>query len=459
MKKFFALLMVLAMMLMPVGMSFAEEAENALMVGACRLLLEPSEEVMAEQVNFDGNPVTGIYNDQYVRAIVIDNGEEVALLLVLESGSSDRNTMKAAIEAETGIPATNMIVTDIHNHTSIGGDTFAQYALERAIECVKQAQENMVPAMYGYGETNSYININRDRQQEEGYWMQDVNPEGYSDKTLAIIKFTDLEGNLIACFMNYPMHAMAGFNQADVDGQYKVSSNIPGVTCAYIEDRYEGCVAMWTSGAAGNQNPLEIGSPTYYYDGYPEMRDLPDGASFALMELYGQRQALDAIAELNEIDASKTQMPITFIYNTIELPAQKAPEGADMSMNRLLADNLVRKVMGTTEIPERDLVEMEPDPDNPVVMNMQMAVLGDIALVGIPAEIYCEIGRDIKEASPLANTVVIEHTDTPGCGYILDASSAEHDVFQSFSSVIPGSSDELIVDGVLEMMDEYFGLQ
>ena len=56
-------------------------------------------------------------------------------------------------------------------------------------------------------------------------------------------------------------------------------------------------------------------------------------------------------------------------------------------------------------------------------------------------------------------TVVIEHTDTPGCGYILDASSAEHDVFQSFSSVIPGSSDELIVDGVLEMMDEYFGLQ
>lgn len=458
MKKLIALLMAMAMMLTAVGTVFAEETEGTLMVGACRLLLEPSEEVMATQVNFDGNPITGIYNDQYVRAIVIDNGEEAALLLTLESGASDRPAMKAAIEEATGIPVSNQLITDIHNHTSIGGSEFAEYALGRAIECVQQAQANMVPALYGYGETNSYINMNRDRQQEEGYWMQDVNPEGYSDKTLALIKFTDLEGNLIACFMNYPMHAMAGFNQKDVDGQYKVSSNIPGVTCAYIEDRYEGAVAMWTSGAAGNQNPLEIGSPTYYYDGYPEMRDLPDGASFALMELYGQRQALDAIAGLDEIDASNTRMPITFVYNTIELPAQKAPEGADMSMNRLLADNLVRKVTGTTEIPERNLVEMEPDPEDPVIMNMQLVVLGDIALVGIPAEIYCEIGRDIKEASPLANTVVVQFTDG-NCGYILDASSAGHDVFQSFSSVIPGSADQLIVDGVLEMMDGYFGLK
>ena len=462
MKKIITMFLMLAILLSTFGLCAMaeEETTDSLMVGACKLILEPSEEVMATQMNFDGNPVTGIYNDQFVRAIVMDNGEETALILVLESGSSTRSIMKEAISAETGIPVENMLITDIHNHTSIGGTEFQEYALGRAIECVKQAMASMVPAKYGYGTTNSYININRDAYQydtyaEEGYWMQDVNPEGYSDKTLAIIKFADEEGNLIAALLNYGMHAMAGFNQADVDGEYKVSSNIPGVTCAYVEEQIEGSVVAWTSGAAGNQNPLEIGSPTYHYDGYPEMKNLPDGASFALMELYGQRQAIDAIRCLDTINASADTMNMYFGKNTIELPAQKAPEGADMSYNRLLADNLVRKVNGTTEIPERTLVEMVPDLDNPVEMKQQIMILGDIAIVGIPAEIYAQIGRDIKEASLFRNTIVITHTDD-GCGYILDKSSADHDVFQSFSRVIPGSSDELIINGVLEMENAYF---
>lgn len=455
-KRFFALLIAVAMLLTAIPFAMAD-AEPTLKVGASRILLEPTAEVMATQKNFDGNPVTGIYNDQYARAIVIDNGEQLALLLVLESGSSDRDDMRAAIEAATGIPASNMLITDIHNHTSIGGKEFSAYALEQAIVAVKEAMANMVPAKYGFGTTNSYINMNRDKQQEDGYWMQDVNPEGYSDKTLAIIKFVDMNDNLIATFMNYPMHAMAGFNQPDVDGQYKVSSNVPGVTCAYMEDRFPGAVCVWSSGAAGNQNPLEIGSPTYYTDpDYPEMVNLPDGASFALMELYGQRQAFDAIKCLAEINADKTKMPMAFIRTEVALPAQKAPAGADMSYNRLVADNLVRKVLGVENPPPRETVVMEDDPDNPVIMKQSMIVLGDICLVGIPAEIYCQIGRDIKEASLFKNTVVVQFTDD-GCGYILDKSSAGTDVFQSFSRVKPGAADELIVNGVLEMQAEFFG--
>ncbi len=184
------------------------------------------------------------------------------------------------------------------------------------------------------------------------------------------------------------------------------------------------------------------------------MKDLPDGAGLAIMELQGQQHALDAIKILNTIECTEEEMPISFEYTTIELPAQKAPEGADMAYNRLLADNLVRKVTGATEIPERKLVTMEDDPDNPVQMHMQLAVLGDIALVGVPAEIYCEIGRDMKEASLPEHTIIMEFTDEY-CGYILDKESADKDVFQSFSSVKPGSSDELIINGMLSMENSY----
>lgn len=432
-----------------------QENESMLMAGASKVSITPPEEMWGEMALIDGNTPEGAYNDLFVRSLVIDNGEKEIAVVVFEKVDIEVPELKSGISEATGIPIENLILTATHNHTDVyGGEEYDALILEKAIESVEQAEAALQPAKYGYGEGNSYININRDKQQEEGYWMQDANPEGYSDKTLAMIKFVDMDDNLIAVFMNYCMHPMAAYDSVDVDGKHKMSGNITGVTCDYIEDRYEGAVALWTIGAAGNQNPYMIASPTYYYDGYPEMKDLPDGAGLAIMELQGQQHALDAIKILNTIECTEEEMPISFEYTTIELPAQKAPEGADMAYNRLLADNLVRKVTGATEIPERKLVTMEDDPDNPVQMHMQLAVLGDIALVGVPAEIYCEIGRDMKEASLLEHTIIMEFTDEY-CGYILDKGSADKDVFQSFSSVKPGSSDELIINGMLSMENSY----
>lgn len=445
--------------LMPMATGAAEEAESSLLAGAAKVCITPNDEIMEQQYNFDGNKVDGIYSDQFVRGLYIDNGENTALLLCFEYDWINVGGLKEAVSEATGIPVDNMLFSSTHNHTAAGGPDYGAFVIEKAIECANAARDAAVPAKYGYGEGKSYININRDRQQEEGYWMQDVNPEGYSDKTLAMMKLEDLEGNLIAIYMNYGMHNMACFNAADSDGVYKLSGNISGVTCDYIEDRYDGAVALWSIGAAGNQNPYIIASPTYYYDGYPEMVNLPDGASYALMELQGQQHAQDALRTMAGIACEKTEMPISFYHNTIELPAQKAPEGADMSMNRLLADNLVRKVTGATEIPERKLVVMEDDPEHPVQMNMELAVLGDIAFVGVPAEIYAEIGRDMKEASLFDNTVVVQFTDDNHCGYILDASSAGHDVFQSFGRVKPGEADQPIIEGMLEMEKEHLGEQ
>ena len=100
---------------------------------------------------------------------------------------------------------------------------------------------------------------------------------------------------------------------------------------------------------------------------------------------------------------------------------------------------------------------MEDDPEHPCPLDMELTILGDIAIVGANAELYAEIGRDMKAASPLKKTFVMTHTDIRGkAGYILDKTAAERGekVFQAFGPTKPGVSEEPIIATELKMFDE-----
>jgi neutral ceramidase len=40
------------------------------------------------------------------------------------------------------------------------------------------------------------------------------------------------------------------------DGHVQITGDIAGWTSKYVEDHFKGAVALWTPGAAGDQNPL-----------------------------------------------------------------------------------------------------------------------------------------------------------------------------------------------------------
>ena len=83
------------------------------------------------------------------------------------------------------------MLSAIHNHTGCGvfhsddpddqkkGAAYQDMVFRAAIQCVKQAQSSMRPARYGYGGGKSYINMNRDYQDELGGWVQAPNPERF----------------------------------------------------------------------------------------------------------------------------------------------------------------------------------------------------------------------------------------------------------------------------------------
>ena len=77
-------------------------------------------------------------------------------------------------------------------------------------------------------------------------------------------------GEPIAFIVNYAVHGVvmyANHYVVNEDGTYGVgvSADLPGYVSTSIENSYDGAVALWISGAAGDQNPI-IGNEYFVPD-------------------------------------------------------------------------------------------------------------------------------------------------------------------------------------------------
>src|SRR5690606_19417303 len=69
--------------------------------------------------------------------------------------------------------------------------------------------------------------------------------------TVAVLAFETLDGAPLAVYYNYAVHGVIA-GQLD-----EVSGDIPGATSRYIEESLgDDVVAVWSLGAAGDQNPI-----------------------------------------------------------------------------------------------------------------------------------------------------------------------------------------------------------
>lgn len=458
-------------------------------VGTAKVCISPP----AEAFPYPGPPylgagitIDGIYWDIYVRMIALSNGEETFLFGSFEE-SNGTDALKEAVEEKFGIPYQNQMYCQIHNHGGVQTTTvtkpgrgqkknhkytevqirMGQIIYEKALEAAGQALENLREAQWGYGTGTSYINVNRDLPMDDGYFSQAENYDGASDKTLSVLKFTDPEGNVIAAILNYCCHANATIGATDVDGKMKVSGDFPGFTCGYLEQKYPGAVIMWTSGAAGDQNALGVFKGYKHYSEScsvsADMGSMPHGFQYAFAQNMGERHASDADRVLRRIvchDGMQMKSAVTDIY----VPQQEAPPGTNFWLNINMAQNNVSTVakFDPSMVVDGKIVGRHIDDYLPngkaEDCEMQLFVLGDLAIVTVAAELYVELGMAIKKACPLKNVFVITVAGGHGnrIGYVQNTDSNKNKTFQHFGEAYPCDSDKIFTDGVKVLTEKVF---
>lgn len=454
-----------------------------LLVGIGKACISPNKEMFPILI-YENQYYEDMLQDVYARAIALDNGDTKFLFISVECNPTIYKEHKEYISEKYDIPIDHIFATCTHNHSAPfwdnvtpkerlkrRGDTpegksnqryeYGLIVVKGVYEAVEQAMSHMIPARFGFGEGKSYINTNRDGLFEDGHWMQDQNYAGPSDKTLAMLKFEDYDGNLVAAVMNYGCHATCAFCVKDTDGKIKVTAGFPGIACDYVEKRYALTgpepVVMWTSGASGDQCPIfsSEGFPRIYeIDGYTETIPTPPGTQYIIQRHVGWTHAIDAIRTLKTIDCDREYIKITTALTSVDLVGQKAPEGFDRRLCSLITDNFVRRyrpdLLVDGKQPSKD-TRAKMIPHGTVELKMQLFIFDDVAWVGASGELYCELGWKCKEESPFKKTVVVNHIDGQAAGYVISDASAHHDVFESYNRVHPGDNDRRVLAGEREL--------
>ncbi len=258
----------------------------------------------------------------------------------------------------------------------------------------------------------------------DGRWDLGYNPDRPSDKTVAVIRFENLAGEPIAIYTNYAVHGVVMFTSVTKGEGWEVTGDLPGGTSRYVEDHYgKGVVTLWTSGAAGDQNPIYM---SLYNQVKPGTFD-EGAAGYALLDTQVRRLGEEVVRVADSIKPETAPIHVWGTTKTPVCPGQK------------VAWDKEKKQYTVTAQPE-------------VGVPLSLITIGDIAIGGVAGEPVTAIGQHFKQASPLPKAILVNHAG-PSIGYIPQDSSYPLRTFEVTASRLKeGCSEPTIVNGLVDMI-------
>ena len=446
----------------PLGAVCQTVAAGAFRVGAAKVDITPGQNEMPQSY-------LGVLDKLYSRAIVVDNGHTSAALITLDAGVVPTDLWKAVserIEKELGIPSVNILITATHSHSVPA--VFPMFATpgvnpeppntsritgyeDHVFESVKMAKERLQPARISYGTGVSYLNVQRDMIDPITHrWWEGANYSGLSDKTVAVVKFESLNGDPIAVYYNYAMHAVIA-GVLDL-----VSGDVPGAASRYIENHFnDKVVALWSEGAAGDQNPI-------YFQQTFDLRKIriedyvKQGKDISNAMLPGgqgmDRSNSEVIHLMDEQKEMITSMGQMLGEEVLRVMREAKDAEAD---GRILGKVQTITCPGRERINEgRAGIAGTYKDGPPVEIKLGLLMIDGIAIGTVNAEVYNLIAQRLKAESPYAKTIMATLTNgMANSGYVPDDASFGHNTFEVLSSRLqPGCAETGIVDGIVGMM-------
>ena len=443
------LIVVASAALMLCGRAFAAApVRGQLLAGAAKVDVTPADDQL-------GRNSYGVLDRTHVRAIVFTNGQTIAGLANVDGNTNQRviDAVNERLEKDLGIHPGNIIYNGTHCHST--GTVPQDELIERTYQAVRKAYENMVPAKVGYGSGVSYLNVKRDLfDPERGTWWEGPDYDGKSDKTVAVIYFESLEGKPIATYYNYAMHAV-------ITGQLDmITGDFPGQSEKYIESRYgDDFVAVFASGAAGDQNPLyfqqtfdlrDIRIADYAKRGEDISNRMPPGGvgldrndpevhrlmeeQKKMAESYGQLLGEEVKYVIMMMRRFETDVTLSCARRIISCPGRRQTNGGD-----------------------RAGYAGEYEDADPIKLELGLLMLDEIPVCAVAGEVYNQIAMDLKSKSPYAYTIMTTVADghSDWGGYIPDDESYGAQVFEVLGSRYKqGYAQKAIVDTFLDMIHE-----
>jgi len=436
-------------LLMGTSLLLTVAAESrTLEAGAAKIDITPSADAALPMSGYADRKqgFRGIHDHIYARAIVLGDGSRLAAVVAWELigvPNAVWEDLSGRIARETGIPSEYLLLCAVHDHSApapfgmYGNDSpksaaYTKQVEDATVEVIRKAKETLQPAQIGIGTGKANVNVNRREYSPETGWWLGYNPEGPSDKTVTVVRFEALSGKPIALLINYAVHAVVMGGEND-----QISGDLAGATSRYVESYYrgkaedaprsdagaaiqlgpektsEGVVALWTSSAAGDQNPISLSR----------------GSDFTMVESLGKILGEEAVRVAGAIHTTN-QVRIWGQQQVIRCPGRSVEPGP---------------------LPRKEYRWRDADP---VSIRLSLLMMNDIVLAGVSGEVLTMIHEHLKKESPFSRTVMATHANGSS-GYIPDDAAFDQVSYEITTSRLkPGCAENAIVNSFLQLMGQ-----
>jgi hypothetical protein len=424
-------------------------AETSLRVGAAAVALE-ADDSMVIAGGIGPGKAAGQEGELRATAVVLGRGQgRVAIVscdvLFVTRDFVDRAL--ARIEAKTGIKLDFVLVSATHTHhapsTAVihgyGRDEMFVKRLEDAIvQSVCDADANLAAA----GDARFFFHLGEEKTVGQNsrlllkdgtiYWVgprdDAVRPTGPFDSQLPVLAFRDSRSDkLLALVFNHSTHTI---------GTRKGAVRSPGFY-----------------GLAAQELEAQLGGTCCFLEGASGSTHNLGGVTTA--QAAGRIKAAvgDALSKAKSLPVERLvsrKRKLTFKVRTFDEAAEeekvvsycrkRAPQGAEYTAGVFRE---MRRALAPEQGKERET-------------SIQVVLIGDVAIVGVPAEYFTGLGMDIKKRSPFPNTYVAELAND-WIGYLPDREAHRlggYQTWMGYHSYAEIGTGERIADQAVEMLND-----
>lgn len=415
-------------------------------VGFGEVDITPPDSVLLAGYYYDRQS-TGVHDPLHARSMAVSDGVTRAVLCVADLVHFPQQVVaetQRLVRERSGLEPQNLLLSTVHTHTGPDLDREEAYSASlpaMLAESVRLALEDLRPTALraAHGEETTRQFIRRYRMKDgsvvtnPGIMNPDVvEPIGTPDREVAALVASS-DGKVRGGLVSFGLHCdTVGGTEISADWTYFLRERLR-------KNLAEDLCLLTPIACCGDVNHWNVFKPV-------------TSRGFALTEEIGARIA-DAATEaiqgaepvapgpvraLRKRVEARTRMPSeSELAEARAVMAQPAPEGVDFTMERVDA---TRKVAAA---------ELGPT----VGLDVTVLTFGNAALVGIPAEYFSELGRDIKSRSPFEHTVIITLA-ARNISYVGAHRNYEEGGYEMTTSVVVPGTGEILADTAVELLKQ-----
>ncbi len=411
---------------------------------------------------------TGTHDPLQAKALVFHQGDERAALVFCDlvgiaRDVSDRARKLAA--KKTGIPAANILIAATHSHTGpLYMGALRQYFHERAVAdkgmdphekidypavlaekiaaVIDKAHKSARPVALAAGMARQEgLSFNRRFHMKDGTVRTNpgklnpniVRPCGPIDPDVGLLRLRAGDKEL-ALLTVFALHLdTVGGTEYSADYPFHMERVLRPVLGA------EG-VSMFAAGTCGDINHVDVSNKA------PQKGQLEAGR---IGKTLGETVRV-ALPKLRPVSSPSLAVRETIV----KAPLQKYDAERIAQARKDMAKIGTRELPMLKQVEAYKIVSLQMLPRETLPMEVQVFRLSDdVAIVGLPGEIFVELGLAIKKASPFPVTLVVELcNDAPG--YVPTIKAFKEGSYEVINSRVQSGGGEKLVEATTRLLKE-----